>query len=319
MQTTNADDFVLNELARLRADLEANQERLRANEAKLEANQERLRATQRRLKATWAVCSAILLGGLGLAASPTAQAQFGITLASLNTRLTAVENKTTPLSYNSTTKRLTVTGANVMIIDGTGATESTSGLGNLQVGYNALRGSGDVRTGSHNLIVGDQQNYSNSGGLVAGVGNTISGLYASVSGGGFNTASSEGASVSGGSNNTSSNFYSAVSGGINNTASGNFASVSAGLGNRAGGAYASISGGALNRASGNYASISAGENNQAIAIFTSVSGGNFNIASGNYAAVSGGGLNISSGISASILGGNAIGLNINYGTYPAGP
>ena len=69
MKTTNPDEFVLNELARLRADLEA--------------NQERLKATQRRLKDTWAACFAVLLGGIGLASSPTAKAQLGITLSSL--------------------------------------------------------------------------------------------------------------------------------------------------------------------------------------------------------------------------------------------
>ena len=243
MKTTNADDFVLNELARLRADLEANQQRLSENEAMLEANLERLRATQRRLKATWVACFAVLLGGLGLASSPTAQAQFGITLASLNTRLTAVETRTTPLSYNSTTKLLTVSGANVMIIDGSGSTISTSGLGNLQVGYNALRSSTNVRTGSHNLIVGDQQNYSESGGLVAGFNNFISGRYASVSGGAANSALGTCASVSGG---------------VSNLASGNNASISGGAGNTAIGVASSISGGVLNTVVGQRSSILGG-------------------------------------------------------------
>ncbi len=233
MKTPSADDIVLLELARLRADLEA----------KLEANQERLEVTQRRLKATWAACFAVLLGALGLAASPTAQAQFGITLASLNTRLTAVETKTAPLSYNSTTKLLTVSGANVMIIDGTGATESTSGLGNLQVGYNALRGSGDVRTGSHNLILGDENNYASYGGMVAGRFNEITGIYASVRGGVQNTASGGYASVSGGVSNTASGQNALVSGGLENTASGIYASVSGGLENTASGPLSSILGG----------------------------------------------------------------------------
>ncbi len=237
MQSTNADQFVLNELARLRADLNA---------------------TQRRLKATWAVCFALLLGGLGLASSPTAQAQFGITLSSLNARLTAVENKTAPLAYNAGTKLLSVTGANVMIIDGTGATESTSGLGNLQIGYNALRGSGDDRTGSHNLIVGDENNYASFGGLVAGRSNAITGIYASVSGGKGNTASAYGASVSGGVQNTANNDYASVSGGGLNTASGIYASISGGELNTASGLYASISGGVSNTASGAVSSILGG-------------------------------------------------------------
>ena len=42
---------------------------------------------------------------------------------------------------------------------------------------------GDVRTGSHNLVLGDENNYSSYGGQVAGSDNTISNGYASVSGG----------------------------------------------------------------------------------------------------------------------------------------
>src|SRR5437773_848495 len=75
-----------------------------------------------------------------------------------------------------------------------------NGLGNLIVGYNASRvppGYGtDVRTGSHNLILGDANNYSSFGGLVAGQLNTITAPYASVSGGNVNTASNFFASVS---------------------------------------------------------------------------------------------------------------------------
>jgi hypothetical protein len=318
MKTTTVEDFVLNELARLRADLEANQERLRANEAKLEASQERLRAneakleanqqrlkaTQQRLKATWAVCFAVLLGGLGLAASPTAQAQFGITLASLNTRLTAVETKTTPLSYNGTTKLLTVTGANVMIVDGTGGTLSNSRLGNLQVGYNELRSGGNIRTGSHNLILGDLQNYSSSGGLVAGASNEISGRYASITGGATNTASGEFASVTGGDFNTASGRSSCVSGGRYNSASFSYSSISGGESNEASGLCSSITGGTFNTAS---------------AVWASVSGGANNTANGIGASVTCGVANLASGIASSILGGNGVTLNSENSTYPPAP
>ena len=47
----------------------------------------------------------------------------------------AVEGKTAPLSVSGTD--LTITGVNVHIVDGSGSTDSTSGLGNLIVGYNA--------------------------------------------------------------------------------------------------------------------------------------------------------------------------------------
>ncbi len=106
-------------------------------------------------------------------------------------------------NVGGTNTLLTIKGVNVQIVDGMHKTSSTSGLGNLILGYNAAgNNSGDVRTGSHNLILGDQNNYESYGGIVAGYNNTISGAYASVSGGTGNTASGYTASVSGGTNIT---------------------------------------------------------------------------------------------------------------------
>src|SRR5262249_5502588 len=139
-------------------------------------------------------------------------------IASLKNRLTVVEAKTAPISVAGTD--FVITGKNVFIQDGSGFTEGGTGLGNLTVGYNALRGKGvDVRTGTHNLILGDQNNYSSFGGLVAGNFNTISGQYATVSGGDNNTASGDCATVSGGHSNTTSGLNATVSGGAFNTAS----------------------------------------------------------------------------------------------------
>ncbi len=202
--------------------------------------------------------------------------------AALQTRATTLEAKTAPLSLSG--PDLTFSGVNVHIVDGTGSTSSTSGLGNLIIGYNKAgndQGSGDVRTGSHNLILGDQNNYSSFSGLVAGDDNSISGPYASVSGGFANTASSNYASVSGGFANTASGLYASVSGGGYNTASGEVTSVS---------------GGELDTASGSASSVSGGETNMAKGDLSSVSGGNQNTASGSYASVSGGkGLSESAG------------------------
>ena len=61
-----------------------------------------------------------------------------------------------------------IDGANLHIRDGSGSTDGpVNGLGNLIVGYNERRGEGDDRTGSHNLIVGSQHNYSAYSSLVA--------------------------------------------------------------------------------------------------------------------------------------------------------
>ena len=94
------------------------------------------------------------------------------------------------------------------------------GSGNLIVGYNELRFSDNVRTGSHNVVMGIRNNFSSFGGLVVGDFNEISGEFSSVSGGTSNTASGELASVSGGSFNTASGDFATVSGGFQRTAPG---------------------------------------------------------------------------------------------------
>jgi len=168
---------------------------------------------------------------------------------------------------------VTLSGYNLRIVSGSGSTSdgtvdsgnnpipgtALTGLGNVIIGYNALRGDNtDDRTGSHNLIVGDQNTYSSFGGLAIGVNHTLSGPYASITGGygnvasGFaasvsggqgNAAQGQGASISGGASNQASGFCSSVSGGYNNSASGGFSSVSGGLSNTASGAFSSIGGG----------------------------------------------------------------------------
>ena len=126
-----------------------------------------------------------------------------------------------------------IEGANVHVRSGSGATrdacnplvdpdwpncESLTGLGNLIIGYNEQAAAGhpqprEVRTGSHNLIVGDHHSFSSFSGFVAGIRNAVTGW---------------GASVCGGANNEASGFFSSVSGGHRNTASGDAASVSGG-------------------------------------------------------------------------------------------
>ena len=124
---------------------------------------------------------------------------------------------------------------NVMVVNGTGSTEgATNGVGNLIVGYDEFLGSpDDNKSGSHNLVVGPEHNYSSVGGFVAGRANNILGGSATVSGGFFNTASGGRSSVSGGSFNTASGLAPSVSGGRTGTASGLASSVSGGSGRTA--------------------------------------------------------------------------------------
>jgi hypothetical protein len=179
-------------------------------------------------------------------------------ITALTTRLLAVEAKTAPISVAGTS--FTITGKNVFIQDGSGATDSATGLGNLTIGYNELVGGpSDDRSGTHNLILGVFNNYSSFGGLVAGFANEISNEYATVTGGAFNTASGNSASVSGGVQNRASGIGASVAGGNDNWAAGLYATISGGIHNRATGDYCSVSGGNSNVAGpGRWAAVSGG-------------------------------------------------------------
>jgi len=121
-----------------------------------------------------------------------------VDVAELENDIDQIQLTLSCVSYDPVGHDFIIDGCNVHVRDGTGATASTTGLGNLIIGYNESRGVGSDRTGSHNLVVGQQQNYNRYGGLVAGFANNISGPYATVSGGRNNTASGDIASVSGG-------------------------------------------------------------------------------------------------------------------------
>jgi len=225
-----------------------------------------------------------------------------------------------------------ITGANLHIVNGLGQTDCgpednpipdcPNGLGNLIVGYNELRPVPDgedpnVRTGSPNVVVGQQHNFSRFGGLVVGNLNTISGDFAVVSGGTENTASGGSASVSGGNGNLASGDASSISGGEVNTASSVLSSISGGASNMANGQASSISGGAGNTTSNNVASVSGGLLNTASGEASSVSGGRSNTASGNWSSVSGGGGidegNTASGTFAVVSGGQNITQETDFG------
>jgi hypothetical protein len=250
---------------------------------RLEALERRTRTSDRRAR-WWCAfaCGVLMLSVLSLAVpSGTAPNQ------SLEQRVTNLESTLAAVTFDAATHVLTITGANLRIVNGLGGTDTSNGLGNLIVGYNELRSSGtNTRTGSHNIVVGRAHNFSGWGGVVVGVQNEISGAFASVSGGQSNTASEEGASVSGGVGNTASGPFASVSGGFNNTASGANSSVSGGGGNLPGEG---------NTASGNNSSVSGGAGNTASGLNSVVSGGGSNIASGNGSVVSGGEFNEASG------------------------
>jgi len=228
-----------------------------------------------------------------------------------------------PDGLGGTVQTVRLTGANLQVVNGLGVTESLNGLGNLIVGYNELGNpAGDNHTGSHNIVGGNENNFSSSGGLVMGEGNGISAEWASVSGGSNNYASGPSSSVSGGLGNSADGFGTSVSGGYRNRASGYFTSVSGGAANLASGGgfyflFSYPSAGFINFPGG---SVSGGRYNTASGYSTSVSGGVANHASGGYIAtrlfpptfpfliqdgssISGGNRNSASGFASSVSGG----------------
>ncbi len=183
---------------------------------------------------------------------------------SLQGQVTSLTTTLSGVTRNGST--LQFSGMNLQIIDGTGDTHGTAnGLGNLVMGYNLDDGVDlevDVRTGSHNIVLGDNNSYTSTGGYVGGDDNRISAAGATVTTGIGNTASgpnaavvtgfnnsatvSTSAVVAGASNTTVTGFRSVVVGGTSNTASSSNAVVVSGNTNTANGANSAILGGQLN-------------------------------------------------------------------------
>jgi len=178
--------------------------------------------------------------------------------ATLANEVSALQQTLSKVSYDphglNGQPTLTISGANLQVVNGTGDTDGTNGLGNLILGYDESPG---TQTGSHNIMLGYDQTFTSYGGiiggwnnsltgpnsLVFGVGDRASGVASAVTGGFANAASGFGASVSGGTSNTATNYESSVTGGAANRASGFRASVSGGEYNTASGDYSSILGG----------------------------------------------------------------------------
>lgn len=177
-------------------------------QTQLEQLERRLIRAERRVRVLVWVALVSVIGAIALTIIPRTTAQ-----GDLEMRVAALEDLLQNFSRDG--DDVFIDGANLHITNGMANTETANGLGNLIVGYNELRGGGDNRTGSHNVVVGNRNNYSSWGGLVIGRFNTLSGAFASVSGGQVNEARGFAASVSGGANNLASGPNASVSGGQN--------------------------------------------------------------------------------------------------------
>lgn len=147
----------------------------------------------------------------------------------LTSAKTYSDNRLAPVSdkiqhFSRSGNNVFITGANVYVRNGLGATVNNgfNGLGNLILGYNEGRGQGtanpDIRTGSHNLIVGVGANYSRNASIITGINNSSTNHYASVYGGTGNSANATFSVVVGGYNNVTSGGWASILGGRDRTA-----------------------------------------------------------------------------------------------------
>lgn len=215
-------------------------------------------------------------------------------------------------------------GVNVQI------TASGRNTGNLILGFNDLRPNDDPpecsngiyrdgttctaagelwatnhRTGRHNIIIGDRNNYTTDGGIVAGYDNSIMALdrKAFAIGGEFNLAAGMNAMVVGGIANFASGEDSVVVGGLLNVASGVESTATGGNQNEASGITSLAAGGVNNAAQGINDSAVGGQNNLSTGRGSVVVGGSSNVASGDTSLVTGGSTNRAEFISSSVTGG----------------
>lgn len=214
-------------------------------------------------------------------------------------------------------KTIRITGVNVQVVNGLEATNGyptdpvstdpgltqTNGVGNLIIGYNELGNpSGDDRTGSHNLLVGLRVGANSFGGIAAGLGNRVSGPYATATGGSSNLASGVAASISGGNAGLASGRNASIAGGQVNIASGLRSTVLGGSFNSAESQEGVVVGGSGNLvgdpmpgALANQSVVVGGYDNTARAQGSLVVGGRFNQTTANYSAILAGANNTCNG------------------------
>jgi hypothetical protein len=244
-------------------------------QTRLEALEQRTHTVERQLRWWRGLACGLVVLALFIWALPSSPAQEDTRggQQGLADRVAALEDLLKP--FTRVGHEVVITGANLHIVNGLGITDCIAeldepipdcpnGVGNLLVGYNEPRAFGEnIRTGSHNVVVGQFHNFSRVGGLVVGEHNEIAGDFAVVSGGQRNTASGDFAVVNGGLSNTARGNNAVVNGGFINTARGFATAVSGGSFNMARGAVSSVSGGQSNTASDDFAVVSGGRNRMA--------------------------------------------------------
>ncbi|MEM8709685.1 MAG: hypothetical protein AAGG01_01935, partial [Planctomycetota bacterium] len=152
------------------------------------------------------------LGGLNLQESRTRvpNAQDRPAEDVLAPRISALEAKVANLSRSGST--LTLSGTNLHVRNGTGATSQRNGRGNVIIGEHA------ASTGSHNVLVGSMNSATQFGAIVAGQANRSTGEHAHVLGGSGHEASGDFSVIVGGSHHSVTADQAVAAGGSGNQA-----------------------------------------------------------------------------------------------------
>ena len=266
-------------------------------------------------------------------------------ITSLQAQVASLEAAAIPglvdyVSVDDLSHTVLISGANFQVVNGSESQLSENALGNIVVGYNPVDSVEqiDLRTGSHNLILGSGQTYLGSCNIIGGNGNQTNGDFGIVSGL-TNEYSGYGGGMIGGSQNVSSLSYGAtlggkkntlnsdggaIVGGYNNEVRRELAVVVAGQSNLIGDApgtdnrYGVICGGRSNSIhDGQFGGVFGGQNNEVngelanvlggsgnIAMNGLIAGGQGNVVDGNHAIVVGGLANHAQASWNSIFGGN---------------
>ena len=128
-------------------------------------------------------------------------------------------------------------GCNLRVVNGAGSTQALNGKGNLAIGYNTADAT-DLRTGSHNLVIGDQHSYASTASLVSGFDNVITGTAGALVAGQGNRVASSFSGIVGGKLNATTGVHAGVVGGRRLTASGRSSFLGGGDANESSADYA---------------------------------------------------------------------------------
>jgi len=215
--------------------------------------------------------------------------------AAMQTRLTCITK--------STATDFIFDGCNVHIQNGAGSTGSMNSLGNLIIGYNKNQVS--LRSGSHNVVVGDLHEYTSYGGVVTGTENTIGAPNSTVMSSVDSSITGTGGAAVIGADRGIAEGNAVLLGG-----SQNYASVNA--------HFAVAVGGNQNQVLNGEAVVMAGKLNVASGGNSVACGGSENTASGAGAVACGGTGNKGAGSSAVALGGHHVSASADSSVITGG-